>query len=126
MTPRALAALAVAAAALALAACGSSAAPPAGDVLACRHFVQQGQKLKSEATPSLTDLALAGGWVAEDAQLAVTPALKAAFTQDSSAISDLMGSLGDTAAQQAAITKRGDNASAKVKSICTRDGVKIP
>jgi hypothetical protein len=123
-TARPLAALAIAGAAVALAACGSSGAPPAGDVLACQHFVQQGQKLKSEATPSLTDLALTAGWVATDAQLAVTPSLKAAFTQDSNAISDLLGSFGDTTAQQDAITKRGDDASAKIKSACTRDGVK--
>jgi hypothetical protein len=95
-------------------------------VLACQHFVQQGQKLKSEATPSLTDLALAGGWVAEDAQLAVSPALKTAFTQDSKVISDLLGSFGETTAQQDATAKRGDDAAAKVKSICTRDGVKTP
>jgi hypothetical protein len=122
---RPLAVLAVAAAALT--ACGGSgASPPAGDVLACQHFVQQGQKLKSEATPSLADLALTAGWVAQDAQLAVTPSLKAAFTQDSKAISDLLGSFGDTAAQQDAITKHGDDAYAKIKSACTRDGVKTP
>lgn len=102
---------------------GGSAAVPAGDVLACRHFAQQGQKLKSEATPSLADLALAGGWVAQDAQLAVTPSLKTAFTQDSKAISGLLGSLGDTTAQQDAITKSGDDASAKIKAACTRDGI---
>jgi hypothetical protein len=123
---RSLAALAIAAAALTLTACGSSAAPPAGDVLACQHFVQQGQKLKSEATPSLTDLALTAGWVAEDAQLAVTPSLKAAFTKSSKAISDLLGSFGDTTAQRDAITKRGDDASTQIKSICARDGVKTP
>ena len=110
---------------LGLAACGSSS-PPAGDVLACQHFVRQGQKLKSEATPGLAELALAAGWVAQDAEIAVTPALRTAFTQASAAISDLLGSLGATAAQQAAITKRGDDASAQVKSICTRDGVKMP
>ena len=114
--------------ALAVTACGggSSAAPPGGDVLACQHFAQQGQKLKSEATPSLVDLALASGWVAQDAQLAVTPALKTALTQDSKAISDLLGSLGDTTAQQDAITKSGDDAIAKIRAICARDGVTLP
>jgi hypothetical protein len=111
--------------AITLTACGgsSSATLPSGDVLACQHFAQQGQKLKSEATPSLADLALASGWVEEDAQLAVTPSLKTAFTQDSKAISDLLSSLSDTTAQRDAITKRGDDASAKIKAICTRDGV---
>ena len=117
--------LAAAAAAVVLAACGGSGAPP-GDVLACEHFRQQGQDLKSEAAPSLPDLALAAGWVAEDAQLAVTAALKAAFAQDSKAISDLLGAFGDTAAQQDAITKRGDDAAAKIAGICARDGVKFP
>lgn len=118
-----------AAVAVTLAACGgggSSAALPGGDVLACRHFVQQGQKLKSEATPSLADLALSAGWVAQDAQLAVTPALRTAFAQDSKAISDELGSLGDTTAQQDAITKSGDNAIAQIRTICGRDGVPVP
>ena len=125
-TARPLAVLAIAAAALAVAACGGSSGAPAGDVLACQHFVQQGQKLKSEAAPSLADLALTAGWVATDAQLAVSPALKTAFTQDSKAISDLLGSFSDTTAQQDAITKRGDDAAAQVKSICGRDGVTTP
>lgn len=112
--------------AAAVAAASSSAAAPSGDVLACQHFVQQGQKLKSEATPSLTDLALAGGWVGEDAALAETPALKAAFTADSKAITDLLGAIGDTTAQQDAITKRGDDASAAIRSMCARVGVTVP
>ena len=125
-TAAAIAAIA-AAAALTLTACsgGSSAAPPGGDVLACQHFVQQGQKLKSEAAPSLVDLALSAGWVAQDAQLAVTPSLRTALMQDSKAISDELGSLGDTTAQQDAITKSGDGAIAQIRAICGRDGVSV-
>lgn len=104
----------------------TTAAAPSGDVLACQHFVQQGQKLKSEATPSLTDLAEVAGWVAEDEVIAATPALKAAFAADSKAITDLLGAIGDTASQQAAITRRGDDASAAIRSMCKQAGVTVP
>ena len=98
---------------------GSSSAT-SSDVLACQHFKAQGDKLRSEAAPTLADFALAAGWVESDATLASDPVLKTAFTQDSKAISDTLGSFGDTQAQQDAITKRGDDASAKIKSTCAR------
>jgi hypothetical protein len=120
-----IALLALAGAAFSLTACsaGGSTHAPAGDVTACQHFKAQGQKLKSEATPSLADMAMTADWVQEDAQLAVTPSLKAAFTADSQVIQDLLGSFGDSQAQQDAIMKRGDDASARIKSACAADGV---
>lgn len=77
--------LAAVVAAIAVAGCSTHAGvasptPASPNVLACKHFSIQGEKIKALAAPTLADITQAVAWVQQDADLATDPALKHDFT----------------------------------------------